>query len=109
MDRRDRAALDHPHNRLALHIIELRGLTRRFAVKQAGSPPRIEPHHPETALGATLTPDWAHRLIAPDDVAIRRTGDSVKRLDAMVETMRRDGTLRVFNATKPDAQRRAPL
>jgi hypothetical protein len=42
-----------------------------------------------TALGATLT---------PDDVAIRRAGDSMKRLDAMVETMRRDGTLRVFNA-----------
>ena len=46
MDRRDRAALDHPHNCLALHAIELRGLTWRFAVKQAGSPPRIEPHHP---------------------------------------------------------------
>jgi hypothetical protein len=29
-----------------LHIIELRGLAWRFAVKQAGSPPRIEPHHP---------------------------------------------------------------
>src|SRR5258705_7316179 len=27
-----------------------------------------------------------------------RAGDSIKRLDAMVETMRRDGTLRVFNA-----------
>src|SRR5260370_21175421 len=46
VDRRDRAALDHPHNRLALHIIELRGLTRRFAVEQTCSPPRIEPHHP---------------------------------------------------------------
>src|ERR1035438_4522485 len=46
VDRRDRAALDHPHNRLALHIIEPRGLTWRFAVKQAGSTPRIEPHHP---------------------------------------------------------------
>src|SRR6266850_642751 len=40
VDRRDRAALDHPHNRLALHIIELRGLAWRFAVKQAGSTPR---------------------------------------------------------------------
>src|SRR5450759_4000307 len=29
VDRRDRAALDHPHNRLALHIIELRGLAWR--------------------------------------------------------------------------------
>src|ERR1019366_2989986 len=46
VDRRDRAALDHPHNRLALHIIEPRGLAWRFTVKQAGSPPRIEPHHP---------------------------------------------------------------
>src|ERR1700687_3553513 len=46
VDRRDRAALDHLHNRLALHIIELRGLTWRFAVEQACSPPRIEPHHP---------------------------------------------------------------
>ena len=45
--------------------------------------------HSATALGTTLT---------PDDVAIRRAGDSMKRLDAMVETMRRDGTLRVFNA-----------
>src|SRR5260221_12864485 len=34
-----------------------------------------------TALGATLT---------PDDVAIRQAGDSMKRLDATVETMRRD-------------------
>ena len=39
VDRRDRAALDHPYNRLALQIIEPRGLAWRFAVKQAGSPP----------------------------------------------------------------------
>jgi hypothetical protein len=42
-----------------------------------------------TALGATLT---------PDDVAIRRAGDSMKRLDATVEQMRRNGTLRILNA-----------
>ena len=46
VDRRDRAALDHLHNRLALYIIEPRGLAWRFAVKKAGSTPRIEPHHP---------------------------------------------------------------
>ncbi len=46
VDRRDRAALDHLHNRLAVHIIEPRGLTWRFAVKQAGGTPRIKPHHP---------------------------------------------------------------
>jgi hypothetical protein len=46
VDSRDRAALDHPHNGLALHIIELRGLAWRFAVKQAVGTPRIEPHHP---------------------------------------------------------------
>jgi hypothetical protein len=41
------------------------------------------------SLGATLT---------PDAVAIGRAGDAVKRLDAMMEMMRRDGTLREFNA-----------
>jgi hypothetical protein len=40
-------------------------------------------------LGVTLT---------PDAVAIGRAGDAAKRLDAMVETMGRNGTLREFNA-----------
>src|ERR1700676_302206 len=48
VDRRDRAALDHPHNRLALHIIEPRGLTWRLAVDQTIRPKSIEPHHPVT-------------------------------------------------------------
>ena len=34
VDSWDRTALDHPHNGLALRIIELRGLTRRFAVQE---------------------------------------------------------------------------
>src|ERR1700687_4078749 len=42
VDRRDRAALDHPHNRLALHIIEPRGLTWRLAVDQTIRPKSIE-------------------------------------------------------------------
>src|ERR1022692_1913241 len=63
VDRRDRAALDHPHNRLALHIIEPRGLAWRFAVKQAGSTPRIEAHHP-----------------VPDD--LQRHGANPRRLGA---------------------------
>ena len=46
MGRRDRAALDHPRNGLALNIVELRGLARRFAVEQAVRAARIEPHHP---------------------------------------------------------------
>ena len=33
MDRRDWAALDHPRNGLALGVIELGGLARRFAVQ----------------------------------------------------------------------------
>jgi len=41
------------------------------------------------SLGATLT---------PDDVAMARASAAVVRLDAMIETMRRDGTLREFNA-----------
>src|SRR4029077_6950880 len=36
----------HPHNRLALHIIEPRGLTWRLAVDQTVRPKNIEPHHP---------------------------------------------------------------
>jgi hypothetical protein len=40
VDRRDRADLDDPHNRLTLHIIELRGLTWRVAVEQGLQTPR---------------------------------------------------------------------
>jgi hypothetical protein len=40
-------------------------------------------------LGATLT---------PDDVAIERAAAAVIRLDSMIDAMRRDGTLREFNA-----------
>jgi hypothetical protein len=40
------------------------------------------------SLGATLT---------ADDVAIGRANAAVVRLDAMVEQMRRDGTLQEFN------------
>lgn len=46
VDRRDWAALDHPHNGLVLHIIELRGLTRRFAVQETVGTPHVEPQHP---------------------------------------------------------------
>jgi hypothetical protein len=46
-------------------------------------------HRSAGSLRATLT---------PDDVAIGRAGAAVARLDAMIETMRRDGTLAVFNA-----------
>src|SRR5438128_1739844 len=41
------------------------------------------------SIGAPLT---------PDDVAIARADDAAQRLDSMLETMRRDGTLREFNA-----------
>jgi hypothetical protein len=40
-------------------------------------------------LGATST---------PDDVAIERAAAAVIRLDSMIDAMRRDGTLREFNA-----------
>src|SRR5882672_11094102 len=46
VDRRDRSALDHPRDSLALGIIELRGLARRFAVKQPVRTACIEPQHP---------------------------------------------------------------
>ena len=46
MDRRDRAALDHPRDRQALSIIELGGLARRFAVPQPVGAVRVEPDHP---------------------------------------------------------------
>jgi hypothetical protein len=45
-----------------------------------------------TALGATLT---------PDDVAIRRAGDSMKRLDAMVASGRSRTTLTYQLPLKP--------
>jgi hypothetical protein len=44
--RQDRAALDHSRDGLALSMIELRGLARRFAVKQPGRTACIEPQHP---------------------------------------------------------------
>jgi hypothetical protein len=43
---RDRAALDHPRDCLALNIIELRGLPGRFAVHKTIGATRIEPQHP---------------------------------------------------------------
>jgi hypothetical protein len=57
MDSGDWAALDHPRNGLAMGIIELRGLARRFAVQQAVRPPGIEPQHP---ISNDLKPDAAH-------------------------------------------------
>jgi hypothetical protein len=49
MGRRDRAALDHPRNGLALNIVELRGLARRFAVEQAVRAPRFFVNHSAAA------------------------------------------------------------
>ena len=46
VDSRDRAALDHPRDCLALNIIELRGLPGRFAVHKTIGATRIEPQHP---------------------------------------------------------------
>src|SRR3974390_1691673 len=46
MNRRDRAIFDHPRDGLALGIVELRGLARRFAVKQAVWASRVEPQPP---------------------------------------------------------------
>ena len=37
---------DHPPDRMAMGIVELRGLARRFAVKKAVRPSHIEPDHP---------------------------------------------------------------
>jgi hypothetical protein len=44
MNRRDRATLDHPGDHLALAIIELGGLVRRFAVQKT--------------IGAMLIKSW---------------------------------------------------
>jgi hypothetical protein len=46
VDCRDRTVVDHVGNRLALGIIELRGLAGRFAVQEAVRATRIEPQHP---------------------------------------------------------------
>jgi hypothetical protein len=46
-------------------------------------------HGSAAMLRATLT---------PDDIAIGRASAAVTRLDAMIEAMRRDGTLQEFNA-----------
>jgi hypothetical protein len=46
-------------------------------------------HRSAGSLRATLT---------PDDIAIGRASAAVTRLDAMIEAMRRDGTLQEFNA-----------
>ena len=43
VNRRDRATLDHPGDRLALAIIELGGLAWRLAVQQTVRAPRVEP------------------------------------------------------------------
>jgi hypothetical protein len=43
------AALDHPRNGLALNIVELRGLARRFAVEQAVRAPRFFVNHSAAA------------------------------------------------------------
>ena len=46
VNRRNRPALDHPRDRLALNIIELRGLPGRFAVQKTIGAILIEPQHP---------------------------------------------------------------
>src|ERR1700687_6325837 len=56
VDCRDRAALDHPRDGLALGIVELRGLARRFTVKQAV---RASPIEPEPPIPDDLQPDIA--------------------------------------------------
>lgn len=43
MDCRDRAALDHSDDRLAMIVIELGGLTWRLGVQQPGRASRVEP------------------------------------------------------------------
>jgi len=46
VNRRDRAALDHPRDRLALAIIELGGLPGRFAVQKTIGAILIDPQPP---------------------------------------------------------------
>ena len=46
VDGGDRTAFDKPCQRLALIVIQLRRLTRRFSVNQAHRPTRIEPQNP---------------------------------------------------------------
>jgi hypothetical protein len=45
--------------------------------------------------------------LTPDEVAIRRAADSMMRLDAKIEAMKRDGTLRDFGARYKAARMRA--
>jgi hypothetical protein len=46
VNRRDRAALDHPRDRLTLDVTEFGRLPWRLAVQKADRPPRVESQHP---------------------------------------------------------------
>ena len=62
---------------------------RRLAGDRPGAEATAALTRSATVLKASLT---------PDDIAIARASAAVVRLDSMVEAMRRDGTLREFNA-----------
>src|ERR1700680_1373226 len=88
VDRRDRTALDHPCDDLALGIVELRWLARRFAVKQAVRASRIEPEHP---IPDDLEPDIAElrSLTARRTVIDRRHSQKPSGLRAVLGPLRK--------------------
>src|SRR5258705_8652680 len=75
-----------------------------------GSPqrwPRAWPRKPAKAIAAVARSASIGATLTPDDVAISRADGATRRLDAMIEQMRRDGSLRGFNAAyKRHARRR---
>jgi len=92
MDRRDRATFDHPRHGLALGIVELRGLARRFAVKKAVRPSRIEPDHP---IPDNLESDTAElrRFAARPTVIDRRKSQKPSGLRTVFRLLRKPAEL----------------
>ena len=92
MDRRDRATFDHPRDGLALGIVELWGLARRFAVKQAVRASRIEPDHP---IPDDLESDTAElcRLAARPTVIDHRQSKKPSGLRAVFRLLRKPAQL----------------
>jgi hypothetical protein len=75
MDCRDRSTLNDPCKRLALRIVELRRLARRFAVNQTIRPVGIETHYP---VSDYLKPDIADPCRIPAPTTIVNLGQRQK-------------------------------
>jgi hypothetical protein len=113
VDRRDRAALDHSRDGLALSIIELRGLARRFAASPSG--PRALNRFFATPRSCGASKSWrngigtdmANLLRSPRrirDKLIRESPTSQNFRDLVLRVSRR-----TFDEIQHPAQRRPIL